>query len=139
MPNPPFYERQRRRISTWGVPRFLQSFDETLSGGLILPRGLRDTVAPLACKAGRRRLEVTDNRAQGTGQEFTCTAALTGEQQEAADELTRHDLAILVAPPGSGKTVIACAVIAAHAAGWAPKPAPPRSHGSRPSLGTRPW
>ncbi len=40
MPNPLFYERQRLRISTWGIPRFLQSFDETLDGGLTLPRGL---------------------------------------------------------------------------------------------------
>jgi superfamily II DNA or RNA helicase len=52
-------------------------------------------------------LEVTDDRAQGMDQEFTYTASLTGEQQEAADELTRHDLAMLVAPPGAGKTVIA--------------------------------
>ena len=66
MPNPLFYERQRRRISTWGVPRFLQSFDETLDGGLILPRGLRDTVASLAEQAGSR-LEVTDGRATGDG------------------------------------------------------------------------
>ena len=39
MPNPAFYERQRRRFSTWGVPRFLHSFDETLDGQLVLPRG----------------------------------------------------------------------------------------------------
>ena len=40
MANPAFYDRQRRRMSTWGVPRFLHSFDETLDGRLVLPRGL---------------------------------------------------------------------------------------------------
>src|ERR1019366_6231712 len=30
MPNPLFYERQRRRASPWNVPRFLGSYDETL-------------------------------------------------------------------------------------------------------------
>ena len=106
MPNPLFYERQRRRISTWGVPRFLQSFDETLDGGLILPRGLRDTVASLAEQAGSR-LEVTDGCATGAAQEFTFAATLTAEQEEAVAELTRHELGVLVAPPGAGKTVIA--------------------------------
>jgi superfamily II DNA or RNA helicase len=113
MPNPLFYERQRRRISTWGVPRFLQSFDETLDGGLILPRGLHCMVASLAEQIGSR-LEVTDDRAMGTAQEFTLAAALTPAQEEAVAELTGHDLGVLVAPPGAGKTVIACAMIAAH-------------------------
>nr|MBA3574620.1 helicase [Pseudonocardiales bacterium] len=40
MSNPLFYERQRRRLSTWGVPRFLCSYDETLDGNLVLPRGM---------------------------------------------------------------------------------------------------
>jgi len=113
MHNPLFYERQRMRASTWNIPRFLHSYDETLDGGLILPRGMLDTVTSLAEQAGSR-LDITDDRVPGEAHEFTCTATLTPVQREAVNELARHDIGILVAPPGSGKTVIACAVIAAH-------------------------
>jgi hypothetical protein len=54
MHNPLFYERQRIRGSTYNIPRFLHSYDETLDGGLILPRGMLDTVTNLAAQAGSR-------------------------------------------------------------------------------------
>ena len=114
MRNPLFYERQRMRASTWNVPRFLHSFDETIDGGLILPRGLIDTVVALAEEAGSK-LEVTDERSPGTEQKFTFAGTLTGPQCEAVTDIAVHEQGVLVAPPGSGKTVIACAVIAAHA------------------------
>ena len=114
MANPLFYERQRRRASTWDTPRFLRSYDETIDGGLTLPRGLRDTITSLLDEAGSR-LEITDQRAVGAAQDFTFAATLSEQQQTAMNAVREHDLAVLVAPPGSGKTVIACAAIASHA------------------------
>lgn len=61
MPNPAFYERQRRRVSTWQVPRFLHSYDEKVDGSLMLLRGLLERAESLVRQAGSR-LEVTDER-----------------------------------------------------------------------------
>jgi hypothetical protein len=113
MHNPRFYEKQRMRASTWDIPRFLQFSDETIDGGLIVPRGMLAAVTELAAQAGSK-LDLTDERASGTTQAFTCSAKLTAPQQAAVQALTRHDLGMLVAPPGTGKTIMACAVIAAH-------------------------
>jgi superfamily II DNA or RNA helicase len=109
--NPEFYDRQRRRQSTWNVPRIITSYDETLDDHLVLPRGLRDTATRLIEAAGSK-IEVDDQRVSGDPLDLSPTFNLRPRQQKAVEALLPHELGVLVAPPGSGKTVMACAVIA---------------------------
>lgn len=60
------------------------------------------------------RLQLTDSRPTDPHQ-FPFAAELGVEQGTAADALAQHELGMLVAPPGAGKTVVACALIARHA------------------------
>lgn len=111
IPNPEFQARQRARRSTWDTTRFLRSYDETLEGDLILPRGLFSLLTTLVESAGST-LHIDDIRVPGVSQEFVCSTELRPAQIEALHELSSHDTGVLIAPPGSGKTVIACAAIA---------------------------
>ena len=110
--NPEFYDRQRRRQSTWNVPRIITSYDETLDDQLVLPRGLLETARGLIAGAGSK-VELDDRRTTGDALEVGFTLDLNSHQQAAIDKLIPHDLGLLVAPPGSGKTVMACALVAA--------------------------
>ncbi|MFN0282181.1 MAG: TOTE conflict system archaeo-eukaryotic primase domain-containing protein [Kineosporiaceae bacterium] len=113
MTNPEFYDRQRRRMTTWNIPRFLRLYDETLDGDLVLPRGLADTTLKLLQDAGSHP-EITDTRSDGSPHSLSCSAQLTTPQRTAVNAVLAHEHAVLVAPPGAGKTVMACAVIATH-------------------------
>jgi superfamily II DNA or RNA helicase len=111
MANPKFYELQRLRKSTWDTPRFVRGYDITIDDRLVLPRGLRHTVIDIVERAGSR-LAVTDSRNPGDEIDATFTADLTTRQSAAVSALLAHDDGVLVAPPGSGKTVMACAMVA---------------------------
>ncbi|HYO00788.1 MAG TPA: DEAD/DEAH box helicase family protein [Mycobacterium sp.] len=109
--NPEFDERQRVRRSVWDTPRFLYSYDETVEGDLVLPRGLHALLMGLVDSAGST-LHIDDKRAIGDLHEFSCSTQLRSEQADAVRHLVEEDTSVLIAPPGSGKTVIACAAIA---------------------------
>ncbi|MEU8239874.1 DEAD/DEAH box helicase family protein [Actinoplanes missouriensis] len=109
--NPKFYELQRLRKSTWDTPRFVRGYDITVDGRLVLPRGLRHAVGDIVEAAGSR-LVTTDARNAGHEIDVSFAAELTTRQSTAVSALLAHEDGVLVAPPGSGKTVMACAVIA---------------------------
>jgi superfamily II DNA or RNA helicase len=112
LPNPEFYEKERNRFWTGKTPRFIRCYGETLDQ-LLLPRGLRTQAEAIAVDAGSR-LDVSEALPMSEPVDYQLNAELRLDQREAVDALAAHDLGVLVAPPGAGKTVMACALIAHH-------------------------
>ena len=112
LPNPEFYEKERNRLWTGKTPRFIRCYRETLDQ-LLVPRGIRPQAETIATEAGSR-LEVADTFLATETIECQLAADLRPDQQEAVEVLAAHELGVLVAPPGAGKTVMACALIARH-------------------------
>jgi TOTE conflict system, Archaeo-Eukaryotic Primase domain/Type III restriction enzyme, res subunit len=99
-------------IRRTGLPPSLRCYEESLDR-LLLPRGVADRAAQLIEKAGSR-LAITDLRTAPAEIEVMFSGTLRAEQRVAVDAVTAHELGVLVAPPGAGKTVMGCAVIARH-------------------------
>ena len=110
--NPEFYEKQRMRFSTWNTPQFITCYGEDLEW-LHLPRGVTERVAALFDRLGSR-VDVEDRRTSPASIDVAFTGTLQPQQAAAVAEVVAHDRGVLVAPPGAGKTVMACAVIAHH-------------------------
>jgi hypothetical protein len=112
LPNPDFYEKERNRFWTGDTPRFIRCYRETLDQ-LLLPRGVRPQAEAAAIEAGSR-LDVVEAYRDTDVVDFELQANLRSDQQEAVESLAESPLGVLVAPPGAGKTVMACALIARH-------------------------
>ena len=108
--NPKFYENERLRFSNHKTPRFIRCYREQLDT-LLLPRGLVEPARQLVAAAGGH-LETTESFSEPSAQQFEFGATLSPVQQRALERLRDHDLGVFVAPPGTGKTVLACALIA---------------------------
>ena len=113
-PNPKFYEMQRMRLPTYPLQRFIFA-GELRETEIILPRGLIERASALLEKAGAC-LTIEDRRAARKGMKVEFTGVLTDEQAAAAAAMKPHDIGIVVMPPGTGKTVLGCAMIAARKA-----------------------
>lgn len=108
--NPQYYIKQAQRFSTYGTPRVIVRFTER-DGTLTLDRGTLDDAISLLKLAG-----YTVSRRGGTPKppliDATFAGTLHPHQAEAVDDVLSHATGMLVAPPGAGKTVMACKIIA---------------------------
>jgi superfamily II DNA or RNA helicase len=87
---------------------------EEITDRLLLPRGCRGQVEDELAAAGLG-VRFRDDRADGDAISVAFTGRLTASQQAAVDVLTPHEIGVLVAPPGAGKTVMGAALIARRA------------------------
>lgn len=109
--NPEFYRRQAQRFSTFGVPRVVTSFEHD-QRELRLPRGLADETRQLL-KSGGAKVTIRQRGKRSSKNDIAFSGSLRPDQQQAVRSMVKHHDGVLVAPPGSGKTVIACALVAA--------------------------
>lgn len=108
--NPLFYQRQKLRFSTHRTPRFIKCYDEDITH-IHVPRGVLEDL-DLAVKKAKSRLALTDSRGIPPRISLTFHGVLSPMQKDAVQTLLAHDQGVLVAPPGTGKTVMGCAVAA---------------------------
>ncbi|MCS6244729.1 MAG: DEAD/DEAH box helicase family protein [Opitutus sp.] len=108
--NPEFHEKLRLRFATYDTPRFLFA-GEWHPDRLVLPRGVLVKSLALLEQAGAT-VVLQDARTPGARIPWTFTGELRPEQTLAVKTIAAHDTGVLCAPPGAGKTVMGCALIA---------------------------
>lgn len=109
-PNPVFHEKLRLRFPTYDTPRFLFA-GEWHPDRLVLPRGVLDRCLALLEAAGGT-VALQDTRQAGARVKWKFEGELRQEQETAIREMLEEDTGVLCAPPGAGKTVMGCALIA---------------------------
>jgi superfamily II DNA or RNA helicase len=109
--NPEFFKKQGLRLSTALTPRVI-SCAEDHPRHVSLPRGCLDELCELL-GAHSVKLDLQDDRFEGARCSRSFTSTLTPRQDQAAQELLKHDAGVFVAPPGSGKTVVGSFLVAA--------------------------
>lgn len=108
--NPEFFKLQKMRFSTWGTPRYISSCGLE-QNQLVMPRGVLDKVIDVLERVGID-VGVDDQRAKPKRLKVKFLGELRKDQKKAVAAISKHDFGVLVAPPGVGKTVMGCYLIA---------------------------
>jgi superfamily II DNA or RNA helicase len=108
--NPQFYEREKLRLSTWRIPRFIKCYEEDVSH-IHLPRGATEEIKEIVKRAGSK-ISLIDQRLVPEKLALKFLGSLLPPQMKAVEAILRYDMGVLIAPPGAGKTVMGCYVVA---------------------------
>jgi len=108
--NPEYTEARKRGFSIRNIEPEIRCYQETESG-LIIPRGASGQIIRIG-RHFNESIQIIDNRRALPDMAFQFRGTLRDYQNEAVQAVLRKDFGVLNAPTGSGKTVMAAAIIA---------------------------
>ncbi len=108
--NSEFFIKKKSGRNTFETTRYFKLVEETESE-IFLPRGFIGKLLRF-CKESQIEFEFQDNRKLEPSIPFAFNASLRNHQLGVTEAVSKKDYGVIVAPPGSGKTVIGLKIIA---------------------------
>jgi len=96
--------------NTFGTESYFRMLEEK-DGFVLLPRGFIGKLLRF-CKEQKVAYQLIDERKKLTEVNFSFKASMYEYQQEAVNVTDRKEMGIIVAPPGSGKTIMGLGIVA---------------------------
>ena len=105
-----FIIKKKLGKNTWGSEKYFR-FIEEKDGCVIIPRGMAGRLLRF-CRENKIENDFTDNRKKAEPVSFTMNVQLREHQILAVAAASKKDIGIIVAPPGTGKTIVGLKIIA---------------------------
>ena len=108
--NSEFFIKKKSGRNTFKTTRYFKLVEETQSE-IFIPRGFIGKLLRF-CKESQIEFDFLDERKLKSSNPFVFNAALRNHQLDIIETVSKKDFGVIVAPPGSGKTVIGLKIIA---------------------------
>ncbi len=108
--NSEFFIKKKSGRNTFETARYFKLVEETESE-IFIPRGFIGKLLRF-CKESQIEFDFIDDRKLKPTIPFAFNAPLRNHQLEAIEAVSKKDYGVIVAPPGSGKTIIGLKIIA---------------------------
>ncbi|WP_445957702.1 TOTE conflict system archaeo-eukaryotic primase domain-containing protein [Yeosuana sp.] len=108
--NSEFFIKKKSGRNTYETVRYFKLVEETESE-IFIPRGFIGKLLRF-CKESQIEFEFVDERKHSLSISYTFNASLRNHQLGVIETVSKKDYGVIVAPPGSGKTVVGLKIIA---------------------------
>jgi len=108
--NSEYIIKKKMGKNTWEMERYFKLFEES-EKDFIIPRGMIGQIIRF-CKSNKIEYEFSDDRKKLKEINYSFNAQLKDYQKNTIEITNKKEFGIIVAPPGSGKTIIGLKIIA---------------------------